>query len=76
MFGRVPKNAAALLYCRIDNAGYMTGETMIGGMSTIMAVPGTPKNASEQTLFYFPGAENTDGVPRHGAPPPSGPSRT
>jgi hypothetical protein len=58
----------------IDTAGYMTGDRVIGGMSTVMTVPGTPTNGNGggQTLFYFPGAENTDGTPRHGNPPPSG----
>jgi len=45
----------------------------IGGFSTVMSVPKTPTNPNQgQTLFYFNGAENTDGQPRHGAPPPSG----
>ena len=45
----------------------------IGGFSTVMSVPKTPTSLDKsQVLFYFPGAENTDGTPRHGAPPPSG----
>lgn len=44
----------------------------IGGFSTVMSVPSTPAKADAQTLFYFPGAENTDGIPRHGdGNPPS-----
>ena len=46
----------------------------IGGMSSVMTVPKSPPKGFQpaQTLFYFIGAENTDGMPRHGAPPPSG----
>ena len=52
----------------------MTGEKTIGGMSSIMTVPNSPPKGFQpaQTLFYFIGSENTDGMPRHGAPPPSG----
>lgn len=52
----------------------MTGDTFIGGMSSVMTVPDSPPKGFQdaQTLFYFIGAENTDGMPRHGAPPPSG----
>eukprot|EP00729_Bicosta_minor_P021281 gene21281-12962_t len=52
----------------VDNAGMMTG------MSSVYSVPETPPNGtgSGQTLFYFIGAENTDGTPRGGQPPPSG----
>jgi len=60
----------------IDNAGYMLDPydkaPYIGGFSTVMSVPGTPVDTGSQTLFYFPGAENTDGVPRQGSLPPSG----
>jgi hypothetical protein len=61
----------------IDTAGWMLSPydqgPYIGGFSTVMSVPGTPTKADDkQTLFYFPGAENTDGSPRHGSPPPSG----
>ena len=63
----------------IDNAGYMLDPPdagpFIGGFSTIMSVPGTPKQPNGgQTLFYFPGAENTDGTPRTGGGSP-GPDR-
>ena len=45
----------------------------LGGFSADYLVPATPKATGPgQTLFYFIGAENTDGVPRHGQPPPSG----
>jgi len=54
----------------IDNAGWMMEPSdkapYIGGFSAVMSVPGTPVLADHQTLFYFPGAENTDGTPRHG----------
>jgi len=61
----------------IDTAGWMLDPfdegPYIGGFSTVMSVPTTPAKPDQgQTLFYFPGAENTDGTPRHGAPPPSG----
>ena len=61
----------------IDTAGWMLDPfdqgPYIGGFSTVMSVPKTPANADKgQTLFYFNGAENTDGTPRHGSPPPSG----
>eukprot|EP00040_Diaphanoeca_grandis_P024935 m.137767 g.137767 ORF g.137767 m.137767 type:complete len:295 (+) comp29945_c0_seq1:111-995(+) len=60
----------------IDNAGWMMDPfdkgPYIGGFSTVMSVPGSPKQTGGQTLFYFPGAENTDGTPRHGDPAPSG----
>jgi hypothetical protein len=47
----------------------MTGNTAIGGFSATYTVPGTPPGDADngQTLFYFIGAENTDGTPRHGA---------
>lgn len=56
----------------IDNAGWQmdprSNDTTpyIGGFSTIMNVPGTPVLSDSQELYYFPGAENTDGTPRHG----------
>ena len=61
----------------IDTAGWMLSPydqgPYIGGFSTVMSVPKTPSSPDKgQTLFYFNGAENTDGTPRHGAPPPSG----
>ena len=60
----------------IDNAGWMMEPynkgPYIGGFSTVMSVPRTPSRGSEQTIFYFPGAENTNGNPRGGQPPPSG----
>jgi len=57
----------------IDNAGSMNVKRFIGGMSSTYVVPGTPlRTTSGQTLFYFIGAENTDGTPRSGNPPPSG----
>lgn len=60
----------------IDNAGFMLpeGSAFIGGMSSIYSVPGTPPSTTGpgQCLFYFIGAENTDGSPRSGQPPPSG----
>jgi hypothetical protein len=57
----------------IDNAGSMDVSTAIGGMSATYLTPSTPSNDTKgQTLFFFIGAENTDGVPRHGQPPPSG----
>ena len=59
----------------IDNAGWqqLKGATPIGGFSADYLVPATPaKRGPGQCLFYFIGAENTDGQPRHGQPPPSG----
>ena len=59
----------------IDNAGWQQakGDTPIGGFSATYLVPTTPTSKGPgQTLFYFLGAENTDGQPRHGQPPPSG----
>ena len=59
----------------IDNAGWQQpkGATPIGGFSATYLVPATPTaKAPNQCLFYFLGAENTDGLPRHGQPPPSG----
>jgi len=59
----------------IDNAGWQQpdGATPIGGFSSKYIVPATPRTRGPgQTLFYFIGAENTDGQPRHGQPPPSG----
>jgi len=59
----------------IDNAGWQqpAGATPIGGFSSKYLVPATPSaRGPGQTLFYFIGAENTDGLPRHGQPPPSG----
>ena len=60
----------------IDNAGWMMDPynkgPFIGGFSTIMSVPGTPPSGGSQTIFYFPGAENTNGTPRGGQPAPSG----
>ena len=55
----------------IDNAGWMVNNNTharadgsikyIGGFSTVMSVPSSPPESHDQTLFYFPGAENTDG---------------
>lgn len=56
----------------IDNAGSMNMKRFIGGMSATYLTPGTPPRDNGQTLFYFIGAENTDGTPRGGQPPPSG----
>ena len=60
----------------IDNAGWMMDpynkEPYIGGFSAVMSVPETPKSGNTQTIFYFPGAENTNGKPRGGQPKPSG----
>jgi len=59
----------------IDNAGWQqpAGATPIGGFSARYNVPQSPaKRGPGQVLFYFIGAENTDGEPRHGQPPPSG----
>ena len=56
----------------IDNAGSMDLKQIIGGMSATYLTPQTPHNSSGQTLFYFIGAENTNGTPRQGQPPPSG----
>lgn len=59
----------------IDNAGWQQpkGATPIGGFSATYLVPATPTaRGPGQVLFYFLGAENTDGQPRHGQPPPSG----
>lgn len=70
-----PPCTCATLPCNnwIDNAGSMNVKRFIGGMSSTYLVPGTPaKTSSGQTLFYFIGAENTDGTPRHGDPAPSG----
>ena len=50
-----------------------SGATPIGGFSATYNVPATPAaRGPGQTLFYFIGAENTDGQPRHGQPSPSG----
>lgn len=77
-----PRPAASNITCSslpcnnwIDNAGWQqpNGSTPIGGISANYLVPATPtKQGQGQTLFYFIGAENTDGQPRHGQPPPSG----
>lgn len=57
----------------IDNAGSMNTTTFIGSMSAQYVTPQTPKvSPGPQTLFYFIGAENTEGCPRSGDPPPSG----
>ncbi len=56
----------------MDNAGSMDTERIVGGMRATYLTPATPLNATAQTLFFFLGAENTDGRPRHGQPPPSG----
>ena len=57
----------------IDNAGYFEMTKGIGAMNAQYVTPGTPRTPNNnQTLFYFIGAENTDGLPRHGNPPPSG----
>ena len=58
----------------IDNAGFQqaVGAVPIGGFSATYLVPATPTVSGDQVLFYFIGAENTDGQPRHGQPPPSG----
>ena len=60
----------------IDNAGWMiepyNKEPYIGGFSAVMSVPETPSSGNTQTIFYFPGAENTNGKPRGGQPKPSG----
>ena len=58
----------------IDNAGSMDTSRIIGGMSSTYVVPGTPPKGDTpgQVLFYFIGAENTNGTPRTGQPPPSG----
>ena len=47
----------------IDNAGAMDTSRFIGGMSSLYSVPGTPVKGDTpgQTLFYFIGAENTNG---------------
>ena len=57
----------------IDNAGSMNTERLIGGMSAVYVTPETPTSTTDnQTLFYFIGAENTNGFPRSGNPVPSG----
>ena len=59
----------------IDNAGWQqpAGATPLGGFRAKYLVPSSPtKRGPGQILFYFIGAENTDGQPRHGQPPPSG----
>ena len=57
----------------IDNAGSMNLKAIIGGMSATYLTPSSPINKSSgQTLFFFIGAENTNGTPRSGQPPPSG----
>ena len=56
----------------IDNAGSMNQQQIIGGMSATYLTPQTPATTNGQTLFYFIGAENTNGNPRQGQPPPSG----
>ena len=38
----------------------------------LMSVPETPSSGNTQTIFYFRGAENTNGKPRGGQPKPSG----
>ena len=50
----------------IDNAGLWTHPQSIGGFSSEYTVPQTPLVSAGQTLFWFIGAENTDGLPRHG----------
>ena len=53
----------------INNAGYFPPDKReIGGFSSVYTVPKNPTGLSMggQTLFYFIGAENTDGLPRHG----------
>lgn len=54
----------------IDNAGAMNTTTFIGGMKATYVTPDSPASSSSgnQTLFYFIGAENTDGSPRAGPP--------
>jgi len=51
----------------MDNAGLWTHPQSIGGFSSVYTVPQTPlAGDTGQTLFWFIGAENTDGLPRHG----------
>jgi len=50
----------------IDNAGNMNTTTFIGSMSAQYVTPEGPGRAGDQTLFYFIGAENTNGCPRSG----------
>ena len=52
----------------INNAGYFPRDKKIAGFSSVYTVPENPTGLSGggQTLFYFIGAENTDGLPRHG----------
>ncbi len=57
----------------IDNAGLFPKDALgadrgIGGFSSTYTIPGTPSGAAgSEVLFYFIGAENTDGLPRHGS---------
>lgn len=51
----------------IDNAGLWSHPQSIGGFSSLYTIPETPSAGDiGQTLFWFIGAENTDGLPRHG----------
>ena len=59
----------------INNAGLFPKDSLgndraIGGFSSTYTIPGTPPPrflGRPQVLFYFLGAENTDGLPRHGS---------
>lgn len=71
----VPPCTCSQLPCNnwVDNAGLFPKDSAgadvgIGGFSSVYTVPGTPRAAAgNEVLFYFIGAENTDGYPRHGA---------
>ena len=64
----LPPCTCAKLPCNnwMDNAGSMNTKQIIGGMSSTYLTPNTPSKSSGQTLFYFIGAENTNGIPRQG----------
>lgn len=51
----------------IDNAGLWTHPQQLAGFSSEYIVPDTPPAGDQgQTLFWFIGSENVDGLPRHG----------
>jgi len=59
----------------VDNAGWTQAADAapIAGFTSEYSVPETPANTTGgPVLFYFIGAENTNGTPRQGQPPPSG----
>jgi hypothetical protein len=50
----------------MDNAGWQDTTATLRAFSGVYQAPQLPASSAGQTLFYFLGLENTDGLARHG----------